>query len=606
MVSRFPFLILPMTLFAALFLFGKTASAETELNLSVDKSKLYQNEILNLTVQVNSALDLSLGGLMNFGGAQIESPSFEDIEQDWDIIDKQQSYNMQSINGQTQSMITWRYALSPKRSGFLQIPKATFQDATSSPINIEVIGGNRPLDESNPPAVFLKASIDKPSPYLQEQVIYTLELYTLGEARGDMSEPSHPDLIIESLGETSKTYKMRFNRRYEVYERRYLLFPQKSGPLTVSAQEFSGTVVDTRTRRRGRARELSNDITLQVRQPPASFSGDTWLPATSLFINEAYEPNATEIKQGDSITRKVNITTLGLLASALPELPAPSIDGMKIYPDQPQVNASEHAQGVQSTRLETQAMVAITPGEYTLPSIELKWWDTINDRERTATVPERTITILPSQSAAFPEKNIADSSQQQALEQDKDLPQLETDPLISQSSDSDSEISQQLAADPVSTYSQLWLYTTLVTLVLWALHAAFLYRRLNRQRAGQHLGQAAPNSGAASAIADLSQALITAAKSNDRSLALKARHWFSQLDELAPQTSKAISAEFKELVSMFEALHFSPDSKQINDQTRTRFIALVKEATVQAEKHQTERADKNSRSSKGLKPFYPA
>ncbi|WP_231871668.1 BatD family protein, partial [Oleiphilus sp. HI0079] len=101
MVNRVPFLSLRANLLALLFLLGNalSASAATELNLSVDKNKLYQNEILNLTVQVNSELDFSLGGLMNFGGAQVESPSFEGIEQDWEIIDKQQSYNMQSING---------------------------------------------------------------------------------------------------------------------------------------------------------------------------------------------------------------------------------------------------------------------------------------------------------------------------------------------------------------------------------------------------------------------------------------------------------------------------------------------------------------------------
>ena len=604
MVSRTSFLTMLLTIYAMIGI-STNAFAETELNLSVDKDKLYQNEILNLTVQANTELDFSLGGLMNFGGAQVESPSFEGIEQDWEIIDKQQSYNMQSINGKTQSMITWRYALSPKRSGFLQIPVAKFQDSSSSPINIEVIQGSRPHDESNPPAVFLKASIDKPSPYLQEQVIYTLELYTLGEARGDMGEPSHPDLIIEPLGEISKTYKMRFNRRYEVYERRYLLFPQKSGPLTVSPQEFSGTVLDMRTRRRGRARELSNAVTLQVRQPPTIFSGHTWLPATSLFINENYDPDSSEIKQGGSITRKINISTLGLLGSALPELPTPEIDGLKIYPDQPQVNASEHAQGVQSSRLETQAMVAISPGEYTLPAIELKWWDTINDVERTARVPERKITVLPSNNASPAEQTLDNTDRQQTL-------QTDATSSDSSSAEPNGPVSEQTVRDPQATTdsggasNQLWMYTTLAALMFWAAHAVILYRRLNHQRLRLSGGLDSRQPVATTALQELSTALITAAQNSSNDLALKARSWLSELEKIAPQTTNEIKCEFKEMVTSFEAMHFSVDSKQIDDKSRVRFIELVKDATATAVSLQSAREGHNSKQTKSLKPFYPA
>ncbi|KZZ14984.1 hypothetical protein A3750_12680 [Oleiphilus sp. HI0079] len=601
MVNRVPFLSLRANLLALLFLLGNalSASAATELNLSVDKNKLYQNEILNLTVQVNSELDFSLGGLMNFGGAQVESPSFEGIEQDWEIIDKQQSYNMQSINGKTQSLITWRYALSPKRSGVLQVPQATFQDSTSSPINIDVIAGNRPRDESNPPPVFLKASIDKPSPYLQEQIIYTLELYTLGEARGDMSEPTHPDLIIEPLGETSKTYKMRFNQRYEVYERRYLLFPQKSGPLTISAQEFSGTVVDARTRRRGRARELSNEVALQVRQPPSTFSGETWLPATSLFINETYDPDITEIKQGDSITRKISISALGLLGSALPELPAPSISGMKIYPDQAQVNASEHAQGVQSSRLETQAMVAISPGEYTLPAIKLKWWDTVNDRERTATVPERVITILPDEYASHSQQNTEKNAP--PLEMNDVLPEsdngtLGNTPIITPITEDDHG-----AVTAESASGTLWIYATLTALTLWAMHAAYLYRRLSRQPAPTAPHELHSGTEAEAQLSTLSDRLTDAVKSNDHSLAVKARHWFELLSELAPTISQDIEAEFRQLVRLFEAAHFAKEAQELDKETKNRLTKLVVDTTRNAEQR-----TKRNPSNKGLAPFYPA
>jgi hypothetical protein len=605
MVSRITFL----TLLVVMLIHSASSFAQTELSVSVDKNKLYQNEILNVTVQANSELDFSLGGLMNFGGAQIESPSFEGIEQDWEIVDKQQSYNMQSINGNTQSIITWRYALSPKSEGVLQLPAAKFQDATSTPINIQVLAGNRPIDEANPPSVFLKASIDKPSPYLQEQVIYTLELYTLGEARGDMSEPSHPDLIIEALGDTTKTYKMRYNRRYEVYERRYLLFPQKSGALTISAQEFSGTVVDARTRRRGRARELSNDVTLNVKQPPAGFSGSTWLPATSLFINETYQPDVSEITQGESITRQIDITALGLLGSALPELATPSVDGLKIYPDQAQVNASEHSQGVQSSRRETQAMVAVSPGEYVLPAIDLKWWDTVNDIERIASVPARTIKVLPSATAKPSEQRSADN---QISLLSGNEPQSGSDESVDNQSRSEeeAETSSGSSAENTTTTtsdslaSQWWMFATFVALVLWAWHASILYRRLNKRRIVSEEHNKSTGSTDNDSLETAAKEVLQAIETNASDLSLVMRRWLLQLERLNPHLSNELRAQLKPMMAQLEAHHYGANKREIDDGVKMQVKELVEQATSKVARNLESGRRQKKRS--GLKPFYPA
>lgn len=609
MVSRITFL----TLLVFIGIHSANSFAQTELSVSVDKNKLYQNEILNVTVQANSELDFSLGGLMNFGGAQIESPNFEGIEQDWEIVDKQQSYNMQSINGNTQSIITWRYALSPKNDGVLQVPSAKFQDATSAPINIQVLAGNRPIDEANPPAVFLKASIDKPSPYLQEQVIYTLELYTLGEARGDMSEPSHPDLIIEALGETTKTYKMRYNRRYEVYERRYLLFPQKSGVLTISAQEFSGTVVDARTRRRGRARELSNDVSLNVKQPPAGFSGGTWLPATSLFINETYQPDVSEITQGESITRQIDITTLGLLGSALPEIAAPTVDGLKIYPDQPQVNASEHSQGVQSSRRETQAMVAVTPGEYVLPAIDLKWWDTVNDIERTASVPARTIKVLPSLAGQSSEQI---SPENQGSSQSENGIQLGSDSAAEYESQSKQDTDQQaLVSDEssgnttmISTSDSLaskwWMLATFIALVLWAWHASLLYRRLNKIRMTSD-EQVKPTYNAHDdSLETAAKEVVQAIDNNAPDSSLVIRRWLLQLEQLNPHLSNELKTQLKPMMASVEAYHYGTSRLEVDAQVKAQLKELVEQATSKVTRKIA--SDRKRKKRSVLKPFYPA
>lgn len=610
-----------LVLSALLMLLTTSLHAQTTLELSVDKNKIYQNEVVNLTVQADSAIDFSLGGLMNFGGGNVDEPVFDNIEQNWEIIDRQQSYNMRSINGNNQSLITWRYALSPKHQGILTIPSATFKNAKSETLSIDVLVGTRPRNAQNPPSVFLEASVDKSNPYLQEQVVYTLSLYTLGEARGDMSEPTSADFIIESVGDTTKTFKMAYNRRYEVYERSYLIFPQKSGDLTIESPAFSGTVIDQRTRRRTRANESGNALTVTVKSPPTSFTGDTWLPATSLFLSETLDPNTAEIAQGESVTRTINMTALGLLGSALPELKVPKIQGMKVYPDQAEVDAIQHAQGVQSSRTEAQALVAISAGTVTLPALSVKWWDTINDVEREANISARTLTITPSAvttqdntSATKGGSPIANISNPSDSLEANDPSSFEASSTEASSTQANSNIvqadngKQSSSTDaPVLKASQrvdvkLWIIAIAGLVLAWAMHSLFLYRKINALTQANSQLEVQPNN----AFDDALKQTIDAVKNNTPNYLIRTQ---KLLEDYVTNGDKASQIQFIDLANIVEQINhvrYSANASSENHQTdndlATLRQALVSALTACKQHSKPSKINKDNE----LKPFYPA
>lgn len=384
-----------LSLFAMLFTL--TVSAETKLNASVDRNKIYEHDTLNLTISGEVKMDFSFGGLMNFGRSQLEAPNMEELLNDFEILDQNQNYSMRSINGDTKAQVTWTYSIAPKRTGSLTIPAISYQGGSSQALAIEVLPGKAPRNADTPPLVFIEAEVDKQSAYVQEQVRYVLRLYSADHlATGDLSEPAPSDAIVEGIGDTKKYYRMAYNKRYEVREREYLLFPQKSGQLTIEPQTFDGMLIDTRTRRRLRVREASEAITLDIKPPPAEFSGDIWLPATSFELTEKWDKEPYDLKVGDSVTRTLEISSLGLLGSALPPLKMKDIPGLKIYPDQPSVESFEHEGGAQSVRQETSALVAISANQITLPEIRIPWWDTVNDVERVAVIPSRPFEIMPN------------------------------------------------------------------------------------------------------------------------------------------------------------------------------------------------------------------
>jgi len=368
--------------------------AETTLTASVDRNKIYESDTLNLIIMGDIEVDFSLGGIMNFGRSQIEAPNTDDLSMDFEILDQKQSYNMQSINGDTKAQVTWSYSLAPKRTGSLEIPSVKYKDAASNVLTINVLKGKPPQDANNPPQVFIEATIDKTVAYVQEQVIYTLRLYSADRlASGELSVPESNDAIIEALGDTKKYFRMAYNRRYEVRERQYLVFPQKSGKLTIDAQTFNGLLIDTQNRRRVRVREFTEPMSIDIKSPPTSFTGDTWLPATSLYLSENWDTDPDNLMVGDSITRTLEIKALGLLGSALPPMGVDKISGLKVYPDMPNVESQQHESGAQSIRQESIALVAVSPTEATLPEVRIPWWDTLNDVERVAVIPAHTFTI---------------------------------------------------------------------------------------------------------------------------------------------------------------------------------------------------------------------
>jgi hypothetical protein len=369
--------------------------AFTTNTASVDRNKIYESDTVNLIIMGEIEMDFSLGGIMNFGRNQLEAPNTDELSKDFDILDQKQSYNMQSINGDSTAQVTWSYSLAPKRTGTLKIPTIKYKDATSNELAISVMKGKAPQDANNPPQVFIEATVDKSEAYIQEQVVYTLRLYSADRlASGELSVPESNDAIIEALGDTKKYFRMAYNRRYEVRERQYLVFPQKSGKLTIDAQSFNGLLIDTNNRRRVRVREISEPMKIDIKSPPANFTGDTWLPATSLYLSEKWEKDPKKLMVGDSITRTLEIKALGLLGSALPPMGVDNVKGLKIYPDSPTIESQQHESGAQSIRQESIALVAVSANEVTLPEIRIPWWDTLNDVERVAVIPAQSFNII--------------------------------------------------------------------------------------------------------------------------------------------------------------------------------------------------------------------
>jgi hypothetical protein len=218
------------------------------------------------------------------------------------------------------------------------------------------------------------------------------------------------EAVIEQLGQDRQFRSRRGNRQYTVLERRYAIFPQQSGPLTLQPIQFEGEVgrgvadpfgmLSERffQDRGGQIRRVrSQALDLEILPMPRA-AANPWLPAEHVELAESWSADAERLTVGQSITRTLALIADGLTSAQLPAL-APLIplpEGFKEYPDQPALGDQEAAAGVTGTRQEKTAIIPTRPGSYVLPELRIPWWNTRTNRQELATIPQRRIEVVPA------------------------------------------------------------------------------------------------------------------------------------------------------------------------------------------------------------------
>ena len=125
-------------------------------------------------------------------------------------------------------------------------------------------------------------------------MLFTLRLYvgvSTGRATLTTPETTGVEAIVEKLGEDSQYQTTRGGRDFIVRERRYAVFPQQAGTLTIGPVTFEAMVIPDRGFSRvQRFRSDVLELTVQPAvAPPAALAGAAWLPAQRVTLTEAME-----------------------------------------------------------------------------------------------------------------------------------------------------------------------------------------------------------------------------------------------------------------------------------------------------------------------------
>jgi hypothetical protein len=338
---------------------------------------------------------------------QSVEPDFSPLERDFEIVGRSSQTTMQIINGRAESGQSWELTLIPKRAGKLEIPAISFGGEQSTAQTLEVrpgaTGGRGDGD------VFITIEATPQPAYVQQQIVVKVRLYVgvmVGSAT--LSDLQAPGAVIEKLGDDRRYEESRGGRDYTVFERRYAVFAERSGTLTLGSVEFAGQLMGRGYF--GRYKRAASEP-MDLRIAPAQPGVVPWLPAEALTIEEQWPQDPPQFHAGEPVTRTLTLTARGLTAAQLPPLGGGSLAGFKQYADQPSLDDRVTSDGVTGVRTEKIAFLPLQPGRFTLPAVELSWWNTSTQSNQSLRVPEREIEVLPgavqepAASAAAPAAN---------------------------------------------------------------------------------------------------------------------------------------------------------------------------------------------------------
>ena len=332
------------------------------------------------------------------------------------LMGPSRSQQVQIINGNTSSSITFTYILMATNEGDFSIPGATIvadgKQMASNSVKIQVL----PADKSNTSTgggrqaatsaasrassgsnisnqdLFITATASKTNVYEQEAFLLTFKIYTLVDLRGfdnvklpDFKGFHSQEVELPSNQKWSLEHYNGRNYHTTVY-RQFVLFPQQTGKLTIESARFDASVAKAvqsadpfdaffnggsnyvEIKKPLLTPKLTINVSPLPAGKPADFSGGVGEFSITSSIN------SQEVKTNDAITIKLVISGTGnLKLIANPEIKFP--EDFEVYDPKTDNKVRLTRDGVSGSKVIEYLAIPRHAGTYKIPGVSFSYFD---------------------------------------------------------------------------------------------------------------------------------------------------------------------------------------------------------------------------------------
>lgn len=363
---------------------------DSPLQVTVDRTELSTDDRLTLSVTVRGT---------QTGLPQPALPTLPDFN----IEGQSNSSQMTLINGDLTVNLTSYYVLRPIQTGTLTIPSISItidgQTYTSAPIEVTVRPGMNPVSGSAPSAspqtlqgqnFFIEAEVDKLTPYIGEQVIYTFRFYSAQPLGGQprYESPGFTGFWHEQLADQNQYTLQASGRTYRITEVQTVLFPTIPGETVIEPAllnlpgGFGQAATDLTT----------NPLTLTVQALPPNAPAD-FGEAVGLFSLEA-EISETTGQVNEPLTLIVTLSGQGNFQT-LSDPDWPDIEGWRSFDDETTLDTAFESNRLAGRKVYKRLLVPGSAGEFTLPPITYSYFDPAEQTYRTLSTDPIEVSIAP-------------------------------------------------------------------------------------------------------------------------------------------------------------------------------------------------------------------
>lgn len=345
-----------------------------------------------------------------------------------------QSSNVSIVNGTVSQVFELRYTyvVQATKEGLITIPPAELKVDKkiykSNSIKIEVIKGSQKqtnpakqagLNQSQNTAntnsnsgLYIKITTSKSKVHREEHLVATVKLYTnLSIVNfGNFKLPTFDGFITEEIYAPNTIEWARENINGEIYNtgilRKYILFPQKTGGITISPaeleiayrkasnkrsrsmfDEFFGNV-DSESRN-----VISNSVTINVsdlpEKRPYNFSGAVGQIKLLASVDNS------NVKTNDAVNLKLKISGNGNLKYInAPKIEFPS--DFDVYDPKVGDNIKYSQNGATGYKSFEYLMIPRHAGDFTIPAFNFIYFDTQSDQYNTQKIGPFNIKVTKS------------------------------------------------------------------------------------------------------------------------------------------------------------------------------------------------------------------
>lgn len=394
--------LLALALLAGLLGTALPAFAAT-LTASTDRTSLAMGETVTLVLSLS-------------GGDSTTPPDLSALSKDFEILDRRRGSRTVTVDGKRTQVNEWMMLLAPKRTGTLTIPPLSVAGLTTQPVRLDVARAPA-VDVNEDRPLFVQMEVGKGDAYVQGEIPLTVRIYdSVGMRSGALTRPEAEGASIAPRGEQQSYVRTIGKKRYRVYQQDYVMTPQKSGTIHIQSVTLkavvpgsSGASLDAEMARLlgrppspqawldagapGREINLHTDpVDVEVKPRPSAATG-WFLPAKAVTLTAQWSSPPAKAQVGDTLTRTIRLVAVGATPNQLPPLTPLAVEGLRQYEDESRPETVQVKGETAAQVTQVVSVVPTRPGTFTLPAVEVDWWNTATSRAEKAVLPAETFTI---------------------------------------------------------------------------------------------------------------------------------------------------------------------------------------------------------------------